>query len=276
MPRAKDLSPSAVSRAAVSFLRPPLPPGPPLSAGPRLYLLNPSRSRGSPPPGPCRTAHLPRSFPEAHFPFAGLGSAPIFPWIFCPILLRRTRGWGLSASRLPASCSARSTFLRGTLSQLGGGPGWEPGKRRPGGPRARWSSDGSRSATLARARVPNSHPAHARGGPRSSGLRPPTPERTPSLKTCAAGCTGETWGSPQSRRPQSGGRLRVSPGPLAGRVVGWRWGGGGRAPRSLGVPGWWNGELGAGEAGAHQPCSLSFKWAHLFKLAPLFIKCVFR
>lgn len=53
MPRAKDLSPSAVSRAAFSFLRPPLSPGPPLSAAPRLYLLNPSRSPGSPHPAPA-------------------------------------------------------------------------------------------------------------------------------------------------------------------------------------------------------------------------------
>lgn len=255
------------------FEIPPPVSWPPTFGSSSTLPTEPFEVPGFPLPGPCRTAHLPRSFPEAHFPLAGLGSAPIFPWIFCPILLRRTRGWGLSASRLPASCSARSTFLRGTLSQLGGGPGWEPGKRRPGGPRARWSPDGSRSATLACARVPSSHPAPARDGPRSPGLRPPTPQGPPSLETCAAGWAGETWGSPQSRRPQSWGLLRVSPVP---RWQGGRWGGGGgRAPRNLGVLGWRNMELGAGEAGARQPCSLSFKWAHLFKLAPLFIKCVF-
>lgn len=228
--------------------------GPPLWASPRLHLLNPSRSCGFP-------------HPALVGPHISLGP---FPKLSSLSLVSRKRSYfslnflsdfieknsGLGAFRLPSPClllGQKHLFTRYPVSTRWG-PGLRTGKEATGGPASALEPRReSQRDTLARARAPSSHPAHARGGPCSRGSATPDPAREPpSLGSLCGGASWRDLGvTPKQAAAEPGTPARV-PG-TAGRE------GRGRGPGSLGVPGWRDGVLGAGETKARQPCSLSFK-----------------
>lgn len=179
MPRAKDLSPSVVSQVALLW-RPPLVFWPPTFGISSTKSTEPFEVLGFLPPGPCRTAHLPRSFSRSSVPSLWSRKRSYFSLNFLSDFIEKNSGLG--AFRLPSPrllLGQKHLFTRYPVSTRWG-PGLRTGKEATGGPASALEPrPESERDTLARARAPSSHPAHARGGPRSRGPETPDPQGNP-------------------------------------------------------------------------------------------------
>lgn len=235
-------------------MRPPLVFWPPTFGISSTSSTEPFEVLGFLPPGPCRTAHLPPSFSRSSVPSLWSRKRSYFSLNFLSDFIEKNSGLG--AFRLPSPrllLGQKHLFTRYPVSTRWG-PGLRTGKEATGGPASALEPRReSERDTLARARAPSSHPAHARGGPRSRGPETPDPQGNPlPWETCEAGRAGETLGGHSKaggrrawdscacpRDCWQGGQGESTQEPRGPRVAGW--GAGGR--RDRGAP----------------PCSLSFK-----------------
>lgn len=252
----------------------PPSPSPPLSAAPWLYLLNPSRSRGSPYPalaGPHISLGL---FPKLTSLSLVSEALLFFPEFFVRFYWEELGAGGFPPPVSPPPARPEAPFYEvPCLNSVGA-----RAENRERGDRGARERAGAQTGVGARhsparafpARIPHTHATgHAPRACDPRLRREPLPWRP----VRRGGLERPGGGHPKVGGRRAGVSCACPPGP-AGREGGGV-GVGGRAPQNLGVLGGGMGSWGPEKAGARQPCSLSFKWAHLFKLAPLFIKCVF-